>query len=157
MTQVKDVLLEQLAATYDTSGWFTSLEDALKGVTYEQAVWTPGDDSNSIWAMVQHLAHWSEVYLEKYKPGSVGEITSIENQMTFEIEEEKTEENWEKSVERLKKAYAGWRTALEENPEKLDEEDWGKRAAHYILHNAYHIGQIVTLRKLQGSWTPSNL
>ncbi|ALC90778.1 hypothetical protein AM500_14015 [Bacillus sp. FJAT-18017] len=154
----KDIFLEQLAAVYDASGWFTGLKDALNGVTFEQAIWQANESSNSIWGNVRHLAYWSEFFLEKYKPGSVGEIVELENARTFDVlEQEKTEENWKKEVERLERAIEGWRNAMNENPGKLNEEDWTKLIAGYLLHTAYHIGQIVTIRKQQESWTASGL
>jgi hypothetical protein len=44
--------------------------------------------------------------------------------------------------------------------EKFDEyiseqskETWLESISSITLHNAYHIGQIVTIRKMQGSWS----
>ena len=34
------------------------------------------------------------------------------------------------------------------------QEPWRSPLAHQNIHNAYHIGQILLLRKLQGSWNP---
>jgi hypothetical protein len=31
---------------------------------------------------------------------------------------------------------------------------WASEIAHIGTHNAYHVGQIVFVRKLQGSWNP---
>ncbi|OCA81579.1 hypothetical protein A8F94_22165 [Bacillus sp. FJAT-27225] len=158
MNELKDVFLEQLNATYNESGWFTALKDALNGVTFEQAIWRANENSNSIWGNVRHLVYWSEFFLEKYNPGSVEEILQLENARTFDVpEEEKNEENWKREVERLKRAIEGWRDALNEKPDKLKEGDWGKLLSGYLLHNAYHIGQIVTIRKQQESWTASGL
>ncbi|WP_245959352.1 DinB family protein [Neobacillus piezotolerans] len=150
-----DVLLDQLAAAHKESGWFTCLDDALKGITYERVFWSPKDEANSVFGIVQHLAYWSEVYLERYKPGAIGEIAKLKNNETFQIPDgEKTEELWLKTRARFEKSYTGWRKVIEEDPEKLVEDDWWKHVSHFSLHNAYHIGQIVTLRKLQGSWIP---
>jgi hypothetical protein len=32
---------------------------------------------------------------------------------------------------------------------------WASTIAHVGAHNAYHLGEIVYVRKLQGSWDPS--
>ena len=35
-----------------------------------------------------------------------------------------------------------------------NETDWGTEIANMNAHNAYHGGQILLLRKLQGAWDP---
>ena len=56
-----------------------------------------------------------------------------------------------------------WREILNDIPdEKLGspvneqyQAPWFTPLAHQNIHNAYHIGQVVLLRKLQGSWDRS--
>ena len=38
------------------------------------------------------------------------------------------------------------------NPEEGVNDPWIRTLTCVTLHNAHHIGQIVTIRKLQGSW-----
>ena len=48
-------------------------------------------------------------------------------------------------------------TEWEQSVESADEaklKDWYSDIAHIGTHNAYHIGQIVFVRKEQGSWNP---
>jgi hypothetical protein len=48
---------------------------------------------------------------------------------------------------------------LETEVEKMPEEKLTKVApsiSHISTHNAYHTGQILYVRKLQGSWNPAN-
>jgi uncharacterized damage-inducible protein DinB len=48
---------------------------------------------------------------------------------------------------------------LEAAVEKMPEEKLALKApliSHISTHNAYHTGQIVYVRKLQGSWNPEN-
>lgn len=48
---------------------------------------------------------------------------------------------------------------LEAEIEKADDEKLVKIAetvANTATHNAYHTGQIIFARKLQGSWNPEN-
>jgi len=48
---------------------------------------------------------------------------------------------------------------LETELEKMPEEKLTKAAptiSHISTHNAYHTGQILYVRKLQGSWNPAN-
>ena len=56
-----------------------------------------------------------------------------------------------------------WRVKLEAiTDEKLEspvnaayQAPWRSPLAQQNTHNAYHIGQILLLRKLQGSWDPA--
>jgi len=48
-------------------------------------------------------------------------------------------------------------TDQEKLVETADEQklsEWAPTIANICTHNAYHVGQIVYLRKLQGSWNP---
>jgi hypothetical protein len=44
-----------------------------------------------------------------------------------------------------------WEKAVEGADEKKLEE-WASTIAHIGAHNAYHVGQMIYIRKLQGSW-----
>jgi uncharacterized damage-inducible protein DinB len=47
-----------------------------------------------------------------------------------------------------------WENAIEAADDaKL--EKWYVTISHISTHNAYHTGQIVFIRKLQGSWNPA--
>jgi hypothetical protein len=49
-------------------------------------------------------------------------------------------------------------TELEKLVETADEKKlqaWASEIAHIGTHNAYHVGQIIFVRKLQGSWNPA--
>jgi hypothetical protein len=49
-------------------------------------------------------------------------------------------------------------TDLEKVVEGADEkqlQSCASEIAHIGTHNAYHVGQIVLVRKLQGSWDPN--
>jgi hypothetical protein len=43
---------------------------------------------------------------------------------------------------------------LDKPAKKNENEPWASYIAAINAHIAYHIGQIVSLRKLQGSWNP---
>jgi hypothetical protein len=56
-------------------------------------------------------------------------------------------------VKALDQVMTDWEKALEAADEaKL--KDWYSTIAHIGAHNAYHIGEIVMVRKEQGSWNP---
>jgi len=155
---MKALLIEQFTACYDENGWFVSARTALKGVTAEQATWKPAGVDNSIWENVNHLIFWNERWLQRHR-GELNEPQDVENKGTFKSDET----DWQATVDKLYNVLDEWREKLTDVQEdKLDtpvndayKEPWWKPLAHQNIHNAYHIGQILLLRKLQGAWDPT--
>jgi len=155
---MKEILIEQHTACYDQNVWFVSLKSALEGVTAEQAAWKPAGVDNSIWENVNHIIFWNERWTRRY----LGELTypeDIENTGTFKS----GETDWQATVDKAFAVMDDWRQKLNEiGDDKLhspvndqDDSPWWSPLAQQNIHNAYHIGQIVLLRKLQGAWDSS--
>ena len=70
--------------------------------------------------------------------------------------------SWVADLERFEAIMTKWREVLKNADDaRLDElaphrdkTNWAMEIANMNAHNAYHGGQIVLLRKLQGSWHP---
>lgn len=158
----KEILLEQFTASYDENGWFVALKNAVKNLTAEQAIWKPENSDNSIWGILSHLNFYNERYLKRFKGIALDHI-NIENSETFSSAENASEDAWQAEVERFDAIMSEWRNLLESADEgKFDEAVsannkslWGSVILHINIHNAHHGGQIVLLRKLQGSWDAS--
>ena len=152
---MKEVLLEQFSCCYDDSAWFVALKNALEGVTGEQAAWKPAGVDNSIWENVNHILFWNERWLQRYR-GELNEPQNVENTGTFRSDET----DWDATLTKLYAVMDEWRAKLSDiTPEKLtsavnskDPSPWWSALAQQNIHNAYHVGQVVLLRKLQGSW-----
>ena len=107
---------------------------------------------------MNHLIFWNERWLQRYR-GKLNEPQDVENKGTFKSDET----DWTIRLDRLYEVLDEWREKLKEMEEqKLSSpvnetytEPWWKPLAHQNIHNAYHIGQILLLRKLQGAWDPS--
>jgi uncharacterized damage-inducible protein DinB len=158
----KEILLEQFTACYDENGWFVALKNALRNVTAEQAIWKPEKVNNSIWEILSHLNFYNEAYLKRFK-GIDYVYPTTNNDETFSGAENASEEAWRAEVERFDAIMTEWRDLLSSaNESKFDEPVsasnkslWASLLAHVNAHNAHHGGQIVLLRKLQGSWDSS--
>ena len=146
---LRSILLEQLRTTHNSKDWFVDVNTAVAGLTPEQASWKQGTGNHSVGQLAYHLVFWNERELQKFK-GQKQEQFSGNNEETFDKFDAK---QWASIQQRLDQVM----TDLEKVVEGADEkqlESWASEIAHIGTHNAYHTGQIVFVRKLQGSWDP---
>jgi len=89
-------------------------------------------------------------------PGSRGrplEKFNGRNDETFTSFDSK---QWSATVKQLDEVMTEWEKAVEAADEaKL--KSWYSTIAHIGAHNAYHIGQIIYVRKEQGCWYPKKV
>ncbi len=146
---LKSILLEQLRSTHNEKDWFVPANTAVAGLTAEQASWTDGKGNHSVGQLTNHLIFWNQQQLAKFK-GETPSKFSGDNNETFNSFDSK---KWAATVQQLDEVLTGLEKAIEgANDEQL--KFWASTIAHISAHNAYHIGQIVYIRKLQGSWDP---
>jgi hypothetical protein len=145
--KLKGILLEQLRSTRNRKEWFVDAMTAVNGLTPEQASWKDGKGNHSAGQLTYHLVFWNRRSLAKFK-GEPEAKFSGNNEETFDSFDAKT---WSATVRQLDEVM----TELEKLVENADENQlkgWASEIAHIGTHNAYHIGQIVYIRRLQGSW-----
>ncbi|HEY0262066.1 MAG TPA: hypothetical protein VGB95_03510 [Chitinophagales bacterium] len=133
----------QLHATYDKSEWLVSFQQAVKSLTESQAKEKIHDNLPTIFEIVTHFTYWNEWHLRRIQ-GKRKEETITDNRQTF------TENNlasWNELYSKTCSVFEEWLIALETLSEKEIP-----LIQNLIIHNAYHIGQIVFIRKLQNSW-----
>jgi len=146
---LKGVLLEQLKTTHNQKDWFASAKDAVDGVTAEQANWRDGKGNHSIGQLTAHLVFWNRQQLAKFKGEKPADFSGDNNETFNRFDAAK----WTATVKELDEVM----TALEQVVKTADEaslQKWASALAHIGAHNAYHIGQMVYVRRLQGSWDP---
>lgn len=144
---LSSVLVNQLKSTHNKQDWFVPVSVALDGVTAEQAVWKDGSGNHSIGQLANHLLFWNERQLVKFR-GQKPVPFDGNNEETFNAF---TKEQWTETVKKLNEVL----NELEQIIEKADEaslKSWAETIANINTHNAYHTGQIIFVRKLQGSW-----
>jgi uncharacterized damage-inducible protein DinB len=147
---LRSILLKQLRNTHNMEDWFATASIAVQSVTPEQASWTEGKGNHSSGQLTNHLVFWDSQQLAKFN-GQPPEKFSGENNETFNNFHAK---NWPATVQKLDDVMSAWEKAVETTDDKKLEAR-ASTIAHISTHNAYHIGQIVYIRKLQGSWDPS--
>ena len=156
---MKQMLLDQFTSSYDQNTWFVALKNALDGVTAADAVWKPAGVDNSIWEIVSHLNYYNFAYVERFK-GVEYQYPADDNDATFVEAEDANREAWAAEVTRLDSIMTEFRQLIATVEEsKFDQPvsatnpaTWATLISNINVHNAHHGGQIVLLRKMQGSW-----
>jgi uncharacterized damage-inducible protein DinB len=150
-TTLREVLLAELKSTHGSEEWFVPANIAVQGLTAEQANWNDGKGNHSVGQLAYHLVYWNRRNLANLK-GEKLEKFSGNNDETFDKFDAK---KWNETVRQLDDVM----NELEKWVETADEAKLKEAAqvfTHISTHNAYHIGQIIYVRKEQGSWDPKN-
>ncbi len=154
---LREVLLKQIHSTHDKAEWFVPLDTAVANLTPDQVRWVPKPDAqmHSVAQLVAHLVFWNENALTQLQ-GKKPAAFSGNNEETFVGYDVNkiTASEWSALVAR----YDSDMTEMEKWVQSASDADLAKGAnmiAHVGTHNAYHTGEIVYVRKLQGSWDPS--
>jgi hypothetical protein len=154
---LKSVLLAQLRSTHNKAEWFVPINTAVAGLTPEQARWVPksegpnnpAPEDHSVGMLAYHLLYWNIESLAQLK-GEKPPPPPADNTETFNKFDAT---NWPDTVKKLDAVL----TEIEQVVAAYDDTKVAanaERIAHIGTHNAYHTGQIIMIRKLQGSWDP---
>ena len=147
---LKSILLDQLKTTHNKQEWFVPATPALDGLTPEQAMWRKDTSTHSIGQLVNHLIFWDNEELAKFN-GEKPIAFNGNNDETFATFDK---DSWAATVKKLDEILTKWEKAIE-NADDAKLQSWYSVIAHISTHNAYHTGQILYIRKLQGSWNPA--
>ncbi len=149
-TTLRGVLLAQLHSTHDKEEWFVPAKIAVAGLTAEQAKWMPPGGGHSVGQLAYHLWYWDNRALQQFKGEKPAPFDGNNNETFSDF----NAAQWEDLQKKLDQVMTDWETAVE----GADDQKLAKSAsliAHIGTHNAYHLGQILYVRKLEGAWDPS--
>ncbi len=155
---LRSILLAQLRSTHNKAEWFVPINTAIAGLTPEQAKWIPKSNGpnnpapadHSVGMLAYHLLFWNTEALAKFTGEKAPPVPS-DNTETFNNFDAT---NWPETVQKLDAVLTAWEKAVEQADDtKLQAQ--AETIAHIGTHNAYHLGQILEIRKLQGSWDPA--
>lgn len=152
---IREVLLVQIARTYEQESWQPSLLMAIEGLTAEQAAWKPAPERHSVWQIVRHLNLWKRAVLGAWD-GETPDDEALEKADWQEVSGDQGD--WEADVAALKDVSNRVRALIEEASEERllasfgpwDRPLW-QSAMAMATHDAYHAGQIRYVRALQGA------
>jgi hypothetical protein len=148
-----DLLIRVLDSTYDKESWYAPLRHAVEGVTAEQAMWKPaGEAMKSIWENVNHLIYYKERLVAKMEGREWTQ--NLDGDATFNLTEQSNDDKaWQEVVKRAENINRALREILNKtSSEELDQDSLEGKLLDIFLHDAYHTGQIIQIRKMQGSW-----
>ena len=146
---LRGVLLEQLKTTHNTKDWFVPANTAVDGLTAEQAKWNDGKGNHSVGQLAAHLIFWNREQLAKFKGETPAKFSGDNNETFNSFDAAK----WAQTQKDLDAVLTEWEKAVETADEaKLAQ--WASTIAHIGAHNAYHIGQMIYVRKQAGNWDP---
>jgi hypothetical protein len=146
---LRSLLLHELRTTHNKAEWFVPINTAVEGLTAEQANWQPANGGHSAGQLAYHLLFWNRRNLNNLRGVPDAKFTG-DNKETFDKFDNK---QWANTVKQLDQVM----TDLEKLVETADDRQlakWANTIGNLCTHNAYHIGQIVYVRKLQGTWDP---
>jgi uncharacterized damage-inducible protein DinB len=148
---LRSILLEQLKTTHNVKDWFVPVNNALEGLTAEQAMWKDSSGNHSIAQLATHLLFWNKQSLDKFK-GVKPDAFSGDNKETFSGVDNNT---WPETLKKLDAVLAEWENVVA-NADEAKLKEWYSTIAHIGTHNAYHTGQIIYIRKMKGWWNDEN-
>jgi len=146
---LREVLLAELKSTHNSKEWFVPVDVAVEGMTPEQAAWRDAKGNHSVGQLVYHLWFWDLRTLQGLKGEKLIQFSG-NNDDTFNDYNPK---KFHETVKQLDEVMSGLEQWVETAPEKKLAEN-AQVFTHISTHNAYHIGEMVLVRKEQGSWNP---
>jgi uncharacterized damage-inducible protein DinB len=158
------VIQEVMNRSFDGLTTHLSVMDVTKGLTAAQAAWQPPGGLHSVWQQVAHLNWAKGLYAARLNGAPPVDDSQLTPEVEFPSGRPEDEEGWAALLASLKANHAALVARIGElAPDELDRTLPGGRTPLKVLigvwavHDSYHTGQIVSVRRLQGSWPPAGL
>lgn len=154
-----DIILRLLHESFEGPGWHgPSVRDALRGVDHHLAQWRPAPGRHSIWELTLHLAALRHRLRRRIRPNGVGRFPrKIAASWWPALPPVLDEAAWTNDVGILDAEHAAFIDLIAKlSPRELGATLPSRRTAGdqllgAALHDTYHAGQIVMLRRLAAS------
>ena len=162
MTELQ-LIIDQLHRMYEGGAWHgPSLREALDGVSFELSTKRLGQSSHSILDLVHHMAAWTGEVHARMR----GRAPQLPDEGDFPTRAgHPTEDDWKAVREHLDTAQATLLADLEFlDPGRLPEMIGNSASASVgagrplisvlhglVQHNAYHVGQVILIRRALGA------
>ncbi|MFX1370768.1 MAG: DinB family protein [Promethearchaeota archaeon] len=134
---------------------------AIEGLTPETARKRPSNKYHSCWDLLHHTVFWQDILLQNLD-GKVIDWTKISNEENWPTDEKLIEDDnfielvnifknkLELAAKKLEKI--DFMNRIKIGPENTPDISYFRLFLVFLQHTSYHLGQIVTTRKLLGDW-----
>ncbi len=158
---MREQLIKDLSS--GINGFLTHLEPkkAVEGLTPTIARKKPSNKYHSCWELLHHTVFWQDILL-KNLDGKVLDWSTISNEENWPSDEYlNKDDNFIELIKKLNKNLEIGAKKLEEidlmkgikiGPEHTPDVTYFRLFLVFLQHTSYHLGQIVTTRKLLGDW-----
>jgi hypothetical protein len=138
----RDSLANMWDETHNKYSWFPAFNASFKDLSPQQAAFKPSPQRHSIWQILNHICFWRETVVgrERGKKPSDEEMT----RRNFEEPADVSPDAWRGAVERFEKSQRLIHEAM------TDEKFPAEKLQYILPHDAYHLGQVMYLRAMQG-------
>lgn len=143
--------------SWEKEGWCLPLAAALEGVGPAEAAWQPPGNGTTIWQNVNHINYWNDYLLKRMTSQEVP-TTFPPNSETFGDPGNPADEaGWQETLALTHRLAEGLQAHLAQLTDadldvSLGKQTVGASLTSWVMHDTYHTGQIVLLRKMQESW-----
>lgn len=148
------LLLRAIDEAFDKSGWLgTNLRAAIRRAPAREAAWPPKPGRRTIAEIVLHCAYWKYAVARRITGGKRGAFP-LKGGNWFAVPKRLSERQWKQYVALLDEAHRAFRETVANAPWSRLTAAYGSSgvlAAHVhgiAMHDAYHTGQIKTIRAL---------
>jgi len=161
MAGLPDALIQQLSATHSGEPWYgTSREKLLDGISAKQASFKPVTGGHSIWEQVLHMISWTREVTRRIQ----GQAATSPVEGDWPSPRDDSDAEWSETRKKLAEAHRDLLAAIGMQPaERWNQlvgpvKDPALGTGVTVLgmliglaqHDAYHTGQIATLRRAAG-------
>lgn len=148
--------LDSWSSAWEGGGWGPAWKGAFEGLSAAQAAWKPShidseelsgarrDRAHSIWQILNHIVFWREAVLAIFDGHRPSEADIARRNWEEPALGDVTEQAWADAKARYRASHELIADAIAKS------EDNAKKLADMVPHDAYHIGQVYTMRALLG-------
>lgn len=151
-------IVQELSRLIETSHAHITFEDALKGLPAELRTKTPGNLPYSIWQLVEHI-RVAQADIVDFSISSDYKALDWPKDYWTEATDHISDDSWNESVDAIKSDRERFLNFLQDENNSLFEPfEWGegqtlfKEALLIADHNAYHVAEILVIRRLLEDW-----
>lgn len=154
----REKIVQELTRLIETSHAHITFEDALKGLPAELRTKTPENLPYSIWQLVEHI-RIAQADIVDFSISSDYKALDWPKDYWPEATDHISDDAWNKSLGAIKADRDRFLKILQDENKSLFEPfEWGegqtlfKEALLIADHNAYHVAEILVIRRLLKDW-----